>query len=82
MTMECFSANGKQRIASATTDNSGNFSFPKLISGTYFLKGTKRATGASGSVYRVSTDEVMVFVSATKSDVVACFVAEAETDSR
>jgi hypothetical protein len=82
MTIECFSSDGKQLIASAKTDSSGNFSFPKLKPGTYSLKGTKRGTGVDGSSYQVSTETVMVSVSAKKSDVVACFVADAEATSR
>jgi len=81
MTIECFSSDGKRRIASAMTDSSGYFSFRKLKPGTYSLKGTKRETGADGSSFQVLTDEIMVSVSTKKSDVVICFVAEAESTS-
>jgi hypothetical protein len=82
MTMECSRTDSKDSIATATTDSSGNFSFPKLKPGKYFLKGTRREKGTDGRSVRVSTDTVMVSVSDKKSDVVACFVAEAEADSR
>ena len=81
MTIECFSRDGKHPVASATTDNAGNFLFPRLKPDTYFLKGTKKETQPGGSTVRVSTDEVMVSVIGTKSDVVACLVAESEADS-
>jgi len=42
MVVECFVNGWKKRVASTTTDASGNFSFPELAEGKYFLKASKQ----------------------------------------
>lgn len=68
MTIECFSSDGKLRIASATTDAAGDFSVPSLKQGYYLLKATKKGASADPIFVRVSK----------QSNATACFVAEAE----
>jgi hypothetical protein len=42
MTIDSYSEDGKKRLATTTTDDSGAFSFPDLKPGTYYLKGSAK----------------------------------------
>jgi hypothetical protein len=42
MTIDSYSEDGKKRLATTTTNDSGAFSFPELSPGTYYLKGNAK----------------------------------------
>ena len=42
MTIDSYTEDGKKRLATTTTDDSGAFSFPDLKPGTYYLKGNAK----------------------------------------
>ena len=68
MVIELLTFDGKTHIASATTDASGRFSFPKLKNGTYYLIGTKTGYYTIRNVLHLSG----------RSNAIVCLVDEAE----
>ncbi len=72
MIIECFSDDGRVRLASAKTNASGRFVFPTVKPGQYYLVGRAQ---------NVSTVRIAVRVSKT-SNAIACVVAEADANSK
>lgn len=60
MLVECFIDDWKRRIAATTTDASGNFSFPDLPEGQYYLKASGRNLFTIKSVVTTSKKSINV----------------------
>jgi len=60
MLVECFIHGWKTRVATTTTDASGNFSFPDLPEGQYYLKASKRGLFTIKSVVSASRKSTSV----------------------
>lgn len=54
MTIDSYSEDGKKRLATAVTDDSGAFAFPDLKPGAYYLKGNAKGVASLRFFVQVS----------------------------